>query len=129
MPDSLREKVSSGVRVHGFVEDLEPFLNGCRLSVAPLRYGAGVKGKVNQAMAWGLPVVATTCAAEGMFLVDGQDVLLAENSETFAAAVVRAYTDETLWETLSDGGLANVERYFSRAAAGEVIEILLADGK
>ena len=129
MPEALREKVSDGVRVHGFVEDLEPFLTGCRLSVAPLRYGAGVKGKVNQAMAWGLPVVATACAAEGMFLVDGQDVLLAESSEAFAAAVVRAYTDETLWETLSDGGLANVKRYFSRAAAGEVIEVLLADGK
>ena len=41
--------------------------------MAPLRYGAGVKGKVNQALAHGLPVVATPCAVEGMHLVDGQD--------------------------------------------------------
>ncbi len=127
MPDGLREKASAGVRVHGFVEDLAPYLNGCRLSLAPLRYGAGVKGKVNQAMAWGLPVVATACAAEGMFLVDGEDILIAEDSAGFAAAVVRAYRDKALWQKLSDGGLVNVEQYFSRAAAARVIDSLLKE--
>lgn len=127
MPEALRSKASDGVLMHGFVEDLRPYLNGCRLSLAPLRYGAGVKGKVNQAMAWGLPVVATSCAAEGMFLVDEQDVLCAEDAEGFARQVVRAYSDEALWLRLSEGGLANVERHFSRAAAGRVIDGLLAE--
>ncbi|NDY96095.1 glycosyltransferase [Wenzhouxiangella limi] len=127
MPDALRERARPGIMVHGFVEDLTPYLNGCRLSLAPLRYGAGVKGKVNQAMAWGLPVVATTCAAEGMFLRHGEDVLLAEDGESFAAEVVRAYQNEPLWRTLSDGGLANVERHFSRAAAGRVVAALLTE--
>ena len=125
MPEALRERAGDGVLVHGYVEDLEPYLNNCRLSVAPLRYGAGVKGKVNQAMAWGLPVVATRCASEGMFLQHGQDVLVADEADDFAAAVVRAYQDEALWLKLSDGGLRNVEHHFSRAAAGEVIEELL----
>ncbi len=126
MPESLRSRMSDGVILHGFVEDLSPYLNGCRLSLAPLRYGAGVKGKVNQAMAWGLPVVATPCAAEGMFLAPGHDVLVAAEAEAFAAEVVRAYTDETLWLKLSDGGLANVEHHFSRAAASRVVAGLLA---
>src|SRR5690625_6341928 len=86
-----------GVMVHGFVPDLDPFLESCRLSVAPLRYGAGVKGKVNQAMSHGLPVIATNCAAEGMFLKHGRDVMIGDSAEDFAAATVQAYTDSELW--------------------------------
>ncbi|MFP4334049.1 MAG: glycosyltransferase [Wenzhouxiangella sp.] len=127
MPDALRERASAGIIVHGFVEDLTPYLNGCRLSLAPLRYGAGVKGKVNQAMAWGLPVVATACAAEGMFLRNGEDVLLAEDSAGFATQVIKAYRDEVLWQRLSAGGLANVDQHFSRAAAARVVENLLSE--
>jgi len=127
MPDKLRERAGEGIIIHGFVEDLTPYLNGCRISLAPLRYGAGVKGKVNQAMAWGMPVVATACAAEGMFLKDGQDVLLAENAAEFASQVARAYSEEAVWQKLSQGGLANVEQYFSRQAAGDVVEGLLSE--
>jgi len=125
MPEHLRRRRSEGVVLHGYVEDIHPYLESCRLSLAPLRYGAGVKGKVNQAMAWGLPVIATPCAAEGMFLADGKDVLLGDDTDSFAAAVVRAYSDRALWEGLSDGGLANVERHFSRRAARRVIEGLV----
>ncbi|WP_376697087.1 glycosyltransferase [Wenzhouxiangella sp. EGI_FJ10305] len=129
MPDALRERRSEGVVIHGFVADLTPYLEGCRLSVAPLRYGAGVKGKVNQAMAWGLPVVATGCAAEGMYLQDGEDVLVADTTESFARAVVRAYSDEALWTKLSDGGLANVEEHFSFDAARRAICELMGSNK
>jgi GT2 family glycosyltransferase len=126
MPESLRERRGEGVVMHGYVEDLTPYLDGCRLSVAPLRYGAGVKGKVNQAMAWGLPVVATSCAAEGMYLDDGVDVLLGDTAEDLADAIVRAYQDEALWMRLSEGGLANVEQHFSFDAARRAITELLA---
>ncbi len=122
MPEALRRHRQPGVRVHGFVADLNPFLNGCRLSLAPLRYGAGVKGKVNQAMSHGLPVVATACAAEGMFLKSGRDVLVADQAAAFAEAVVRAYQDQALWEQLSAAGLDNVSRYFSRDAARDALQ-------
>ena len=108
---------AEGVRFHGFVDSLDPFLDGCRLSVAPLRYGAGVKGKVNQAMAHGQPVVATPAAVEGINATDGEDVLVAASAQAFADAVVRLYQDEALWEKLARGGLENVERHFSTAAA------------
>ena len=55
----------SGVEFHGFVEDLEPFLDGCRIAVAPLRYGAGVKGKVNSSMSYGQPVVGLAVPGDG----------------------------------------------------------------
>ena len=61
---------------YSYVPDVAPFFTGCRLSIAPLRYGAGVKGKVNLAMSYGLPVVATTPSVEGMHLRPGEDVLI-----------------------------------------------------
>jgi GT2 family glycosyltransferase/glycosyltransferase involved in cell wall biosynthesis len=127
-PAQVRALASGHVRILGYVPDVTPFFDGCRLSVAPLRYGAGVKGKVNQSLAYGLPVVATTQAAEGMYLVDGESVLLADEPAAFAEAVLRLYRDAVLWEKLSTGGLAVMERYFSFAAARQaLVDLLGAD--
>ena len=116
-----------GVAFHGFVEDIEPFLDGCRLAVAPLRYGAGVKGKVNMSMSYGQPVVATPIAIEGMYAEPGRDVLVAEAPEEFAAQVVLAYRDPALWTRLSDSGIANVERHFSFDSARDALRRLLGE--
>ncbi|MDT8321479.1 MAG: glycosyltransferase [Xanthomonadales bacterium] len=112
-PEQVRALHGNGVRFHGFVKQLEPWLDGCRLAVAPLRYGAGVKGKVNLSMSRGQPVVATPMAVEGLFAEPGRDILVADSPQDFAAAVVRLYRDEALWNRLSLAGLENVRRYFS----------------
>lgn len=124
-PDSIRALHGNGVVFHGFVPDLQPWLDGCRLAVAPLRYGAGVKGKVNLSMAHGQPVVATPIAVEGLQAVPGQDVLVAEDAAGFAAEVVRLYRDQALWERLASGGMANVQRHFSVATARDNLAELL----
>lgn len=116
-----------GVLVHGHVPDLQPFIDGARLAIAPLRYGAGVKGKVNLSMAHGQPVVATTCAVEGMHLSANEDVLLADDAEGFADAVLRGYHDDALWQRLAAGGRANVQRHFSADAAREVVRRVLLE--
>lgn len=117
-----------GVLVHGYVADLAPYMDGCRIAVAPLRVGAGVKGKINLSMAHGQPVVATTVAAEGMHLRDGVDVLLADDAQGFADAIVRLYGDATLWMELSLNGHDNIERHFSPdAARGAVRRIFFDD--
>jgi glycosyltransferase involved in cell wall biosynthesis len=114
-----------GVSFHGFVADLLPLLEGARVGVAPLRYGAGVKGKVNQSLAHGQPMVATVCAVEGMHLVDGQDVLVADQADAFAQAVVRLYQDPALWQRLAEGGLENTRRHFSRDAVRSRLRALI----
>jgi GT2 family glycosyltransferase len=125
-PEVLALGELPGVCLHGFVPDLTPLLEGVRVGVAPLRYGAGVKGKVNHSLAHGQPMVATLCAVEGMHLVDGVDVLVADDPEAFAAAVVRLHEDRTLWETLSAGGLENTRRHFSPGAVRATLQTLLA---
>ena len=115
--------------VLGYVPDIVPYLEGCRVSISPLRYGAGVKGKVNTAMSYGLPVVATTPSIEGMHLSDGVEVLVADAPEPFAAAVARLHEDRVLWERLSMAGCENIRRHFSRAVARDALRELLAIAK
>lgn len=117
-PQTVRVLASrEGITVHGYVPDLAPWMDGARIALAPLRYGAGVKGKLNLSMAHGQPAVATRCAVEGMHLEDGHSVLIADDAEDFATALVRLYQDRALWERLSANGLDNVRRHFSFEAA------------
>ncbi len=110
-----------GVDLLGHVPEPESLLDRTRISLAPLRFGAGIKGKINQSLARGLPVVATSCAVEGMFLVDGEDFLCADSAGQFADAIVRLYADESLWQKLRLAGFENTRRHFSREAARDVI--------
>jgi GT2 family glycosyltransferase/glycosyltransferase involved in cell wall biosynthesis len=124
-PEVLALGELPGVRLHGYVPDLVPLLEATRVGVAPLRYGAGVKGKVNQSLAHGQPMVATPCAVEGMHLVHGEDVLVANDTGAIADAVVRLYQDQALWNRLAAGGLENTRRHFSPGAARATLRTLL----
>ena len=117
MPDEIAALQRDGVLIRGFVEDTAPLLGAARVSIAPLRFGAGVKGKINEAMNHGIPVVATTCAVEGMKLRPGEDVLVADDAEAFAQAIADVYQDAALWNKLSAAGIANVQAHFSPEAA------------
>jgi O-antigen biosynthesis protein len=128
IPESERGPLQQpGVHIHGRVHDLTPWMEGSRVALAPLRYGAGVKGKVNMAMSYGLPVVATSMAAEGMHLVDGENILLADDAGAFASAVLRLYEDQALWTRISDHSQDNIRQYFSFNAAREALERVLSN--
>lgn len=126
IPDRERASLQrEHVHVHGQVADLGPWMESCLVAAAPLRSGAGVKGKVNSAMSHGVPVVATPMAAEGMHLVDGHDVLVAETAGQFAAAIARLAREPELWERLSLNGQENVRQHFSRDRAREALRMAL----
>jgi glycosyltransferase involved in cell wall biosynthesis len=112
--------------VTGYVPDIAPYFTGCRLSISPLRFGSGVKGKVNLDMSYGLPVVATRASIEGMHLNPGEDVLVADDPDAFAEAIVLAYRDEALWQRLAAGGRENIRNHFSREVARSAITRLIA---
>lgn len=110
-------QVPANVTFHGQVDDLDDLFGACHVGVAPLRFGAGVKGKINHYMAFGLPTVATSCAVEGMHLLHGRDVLVADDAAGFADAVLRLLDDTALWHSLSSRGRDNVRRHFSIESA------------
>ncbi|GAB3789168.1 hypothetical protein GCM10028797_23830 [Dyella agri] len=114
-----------GVRVVGFVEDLDSLLAKVRLSVAPLRFGAGVKGKVATAMIAGVPVVGTTIAFEGMGFEAGTEVLVSDAVSEFADLVVQAYSDRQCWSGLSVNGMQKVDMLYTEEAGKEHLGRLL----
>ena len=126
-PPSLRRYAAADFVVAGFVADVTPHYHAARVSISPLRYGAGVKGKVNLAMQYGVPVVATTISVEGMYLKNAENVLVADEPEAFADAIIRLHTDEVLWNRLRQGGLENIEKWFSRHTARRALESVLAE--
>ncbi len=97
-----------------------------RLSVAPLRYGAGFKGKIGTSLAHGLPAVATPIAMEGTGLAPGEGVLVGEDAAAFAEAVIRLHGEAADWATLSATGLAACEALFSPDAALDIYRAMLA---
>ncbi len=115
-----------GIHIHGRVKDLATLMDSCRISIAPLRFGAGVKGKVNLAMSYGLPVVVTSVAAEGMHLENGINALIADDAAGFAAAILRLYRDSDLWQRLSDAALDNVRDHFSVDRARQTLRQVFA---
>ena len=101
VPDEIRALASEDVVVEGYVDDVADVYNGCRVFVAPLLTGAGIKGKVIDGLAYGTPSVLSSIAAEGTGVRQGIDALVAETPEEWADAVARLYTDQALWEALS----------------------------
>ena len=126
-PAEIQALASEDVIITGFVEDLNPLLDKMRVSVAPLRYGAGIKGKIGTAMAAGLPVVATSLAAEGMSLTHGENILVADGAEAFAKAIARIYLDEALWRSTSQNGLAFADKAWGAESAWKILAAILKD--
>lgn len=128
-PEILALHGKDGIIIEGFVEDLDPLLSSVRVAVAPLRYGAGIKGKIGTTMGAGVPNVCTGIATEGMGIEDGNQALVADSSEGLAAAVVRLHRDAELWDRLSQAGLALVrERYSEQAGTVQFRQVLREAG-
>jgi glycosyltransferase involved in cell wall biosynthesis len=102
-----------GVTVTGFVPSTTPYLHASRVSIAPLRFGAGMKGKVGEAMAHGVPVVTTTVGAQGMRLQHGVNVLIADEPASFASAVVQLLSDEGFSDLIKSNAINHLARHFT----------------
>ena len=113
------------VIITGYVKNIASLLDKFKVSVAPLRFGAGVKGKIGTAMAAGLPVVATSLALEGMSLTPEVNILLADSKEETIDAITRIYLDEELWSSISKEGLVFASQTWGAEAAWDVMADIL----
>jgi len=98
----------ANVQLVGWVPSVAPYLDRARISVVPLRYGAGTKRKMLQALMHGTPTVSTSIGVEGLGLVDGEHVLVADDAATFAEGISRLLTDDDLWQGLKSSGRSHV---------------------
>jgi O-antigen biosynthesis protein len=112
------------VFVPGYIKDVEPYFLNHRLFVAPLRYGAGMKGKIGHSLSYGLPTVTTAIGAEGMGLVSGLNALIEDRAEIFAESILSLYNDEALWSQISQNSIKAVEKYSPLSVQSKLAEII-----
>ena len=127
-PPEVKALASDRVEVTGWVEELRPLLETVSVSVAPLRYGGGMNGKITQSLAAGVPVVTTTIGSEGLDARDGKHIFVADEPTLFAERVVALHTDNDLWRSLSEGGRDIARAKTSRALHVEVLQRMLGRG-
>jgi hypothetical protein len=116
-----------GVDILGYVPDLEPLLRSATVSIAPLRFGGGLKGKVGEAMSYGLPVVTTPVGVQGMDPEHGRELMIADGHHAFADAVVRLCRDHELAARMSADARAYVSRHYSPEAVGDRVVAALTE--
>jgi GT2 family glycosyltransferase len=129
-PPEVLTLESDRVRVPGYVRNVEPYFLRSRVFVAPMRFGAGIKGKVGHSLGYGLPVVTTGVGGEGFGLTAGLNIMLADTAQEFADAIVLLYSNCELWERLSLGSILAVEPFTSAAVApklGSFLQGLLSN--
>jgi glycosyltransferase involved in cell wall biosynthesis len=123
MPDEIMNLQVPGVVPLGFISVLADILHKLRCTVVPLRYGAGIKGKVLESFAHGLPCVMSEMAAEGLELPEDLAWLVARTPAEFTEKLARVHEDEAFNRSLSEAGLTYIEQ---RHSAGVVKEALRA---
>lgn len=118
---ALKALESSGMKLVGSVEDLRPYLARAAVVVVPLRLGSGTRLKILESWAMARPVVSTSLGAEGLQSVAGQHLLIADDPDEFAAAVVRVLNEPELAMRLGAAGRDLVSKSFSWQGAAETL--------
>ncbi|WP_310992336.1 glycosyltransferase [Aequorivita marina] len=125
-PQEILDLNSENFRVLGFVEDISEFFNKAKLFVAPLAFGAGIKGKIGQSLEFGLPLITTEIGAEGFDFSPYEDHMIASMDDPidFAEKIIALYNDEKLWRQVSNNS-EKILKPFSLAQIEENVTKIL----
>jgi glycosyltransferase involved in cell wall biosynthesis len=125
---SVRElRKLPNISVTGHVRDVRPYLKDAAVSIAPLRIARGTQNKILESMAFGIPVVATPEASKGVQAIHGRDLLVADNSQSFAQKVLDLMMNRQLAIVLSEAGRRQVERAHRWSTSMNILDNLLAE--
>lgn len=122
-PEKVKSLAGDHVFVPGFLEDVSNYFLHSRIFVAPLRYGAGMKGKIGQSLEFGLPIVSTEIGTEGMNLTHEKNVLLANETNDFADKIVKLYQDVNLWNTIKGNAHESILSYTPSEVSKKLTEL------
>jgi len=122
--DEIEALASDKFKLLGFVDDLNAVINTTKLFVAPLRFGAGIKGKIGQSLEHSLPLVTTNVGAEGFDFGEQTNVMIANNAEAIAQKVIDLYTNKILWEEASNSCKTILEPFSLKVTENQVLQII-----
>ncbi len=100
--ESVLKLNADNFKVLGFVDDVSTYFYNSRVFFAPLRYGAGIKGKIGQSLEYSLPIVTTDIGAEGFNFGNHAEAMIANDADTLSKKIIEMYTNKTLWNAVSD---------------------------
>ncbi len=115
------------IKVSGTVEDVRPWLRAAKVSIVPLRIGGGTRLKIYEAMAAGIPVVSTTTGAEGLDVTHGEDILIADSAEDFAARCLALLEETNLRQSIAGIALERVRTRHDWESVTRRFEAYLSD--
>ncbi len=124
--DEVKGLASESIIITGFVSDeqLIEFYNHCKVAVLPLRFGAGVKGKLLESLHYQIPAVITSVAAEGVPEIENYS-LITNQPEEFAEKIQLLYSEEKIWHKYSSKGKELIQKYYCTEATKEILEKIL----
>ena len=115
---------SDRVEVTGYIADVSDYFLSHRIFVSPLRYGAGMKGKIGQSLEYSLPIISTAVGIEGMYLTAGKNLLEANTTEEFATAILRLYQNQELWNNLASNSQEAIKIFTPEVIKQNLVQIM-----
>lgn len=125
IPNKILRLAEDDVSIEGWVPNVSQVYENCRVFIAPLRSGAGIKGKVIGALAFGVPCVLSPIAAEGTGIRDGQEGLIADSPAQWADSIARLYEDRTAWERMHQAARTYAASEFGFAKGRKLMQTAL----
>jgi len=116
----------SRITVTGFVNSVQPYLQETAVFVVPLRIGSGMRIKILEALSQGIPTVTTSIGMEGIEAVNGRDLIVADNSDSFAQSVIQILKEPGISTQLSQNGIKLVREKYSNQIVNNLWETLIS---
>ena len=124
-PPAVRALAAPDVEVTGYVDDVRPYVDRAAVFVCPLRKGAGIKNKILQAWSMAKPVVATTISSGGLKCDDGRNIVLRDDPQAFAEAVVDLLRDQVRAGRIGREARATVLAHYTWREKADQLDRLL----
>jgi glycosyltransferase involved in cell wall biosynthesis len=119
-----RTQTDASLTVTGYVDDPLPYLTDSSMMVIPLRAGGGMRVKILNALSQGIPMVSTTVGCEGIAVTDGEDILVADDPQTFTDATIRLLTDAALNASITENGRHTAENLYDYRQACKPLDAI-----
>ncbi len=123
-PESVVNLNSDKFRVLGYAENVAPYFLNSRIFVAPLRYGAGIKGKIGQSLEFGLPLVTTDIGAEGFNFYDNKSIMVGNTSQEIVDNIILLYQSKEVWEKVSSGSKNVIEPFSISSIEQKILSLI-----
>jgi glycosyltransferase involved in cell wall biosynthesis len=122
-PESIQKLNSEKFRVVGYAEDVAPYFLNSRIFVAPLRYGAGIKGKIGQSLEFGLPLVTTNVGAEGFNFQESRNITVGNTSQEIVDNIISLYQNKELWQKISSDSKKVIQPFSNYAIEQKILSL------